>query len=561
MLLWLSLALVLTTSVAAFAGPSQESKEPSDAPAQCRARAWVRAPDMVPGDVIAGDVMVKLSGPCTDVESYALGLRYKEKVFWKLRREDAPIPKRPTVKYNSTLNRDLFQVRGPSQASRNSEYNETEWRVYENSIQNKDLWSVHEEERIAFETKTPLVAERIDPLSRSFTTRFGILVPNTNYPPGLDCRQSGFFHGPEIDTISGESIYDYFVEIIFKNGTTSDIHAGITAFIPFDISTENKAPSVNVSLAPGYRGPNMKPSVDRLRSNYTIEVSFPEGAHVYQRYTNRTDIPVQLCAFSGSAIEWHSQELQNRSQPYTLFTKALVPSVQYSQSFQFFPPLFHSPCREVNFTAPLANLTHESHIFSASSEPISLSLNVGRDAVPDFSTYYQKLGHRVKLSLNIKPDPTEPLDEIEKMQWERQLADVDETDFDWVPWIPFTQTRRRSLEGDAHMPVIPTQKQEPVQSTLVHYLSDKARQPVIVDWSDIADLRLMSPEERDLIAPLAQPSIKVFPKGEELLRRYFTGTDMQRPIYVGDTWVKKVLPMVAEGQRERDTTDRLLVVQ
>jgi len=40
---------------------------------------------MVPGDVIPGDVKIKLSGPCPDVERYALGLRYKERVFWKLR--------------------------------------------------------------------------------------------------------------------------------------------------------------------------------------------------------------------------------------------------------------------------------------------------------------------------------------------------------------------------------------------------------------------------------------------------------------------------------------------
>jgi len=31
-----------------------------------------------------------------------------------------------------------------------------------------------------------------DPLPRSFTSRFGILVPNTNYPPGLDYRYSSW---------------------------------------------------------------------------------------------------------------------------------------------------------------------------------------------------------------------------------------------------------------------------------------------------------------------------------------------------------------------------------
>jgi hypothetical protein len=578
MLRWLSLVLVLANNAAAFTElPSPECKEPADAPSQCQASAWVRAPDMVPGEVIAGDVKIKLSGPCTDAESYTLGLRYKEKVFWKLRREDAPIPKIPRLTYNWTVsNNDLFRVR-PFQSSNNLDYNETEWSAYENSIQNKDLWSMHEEERIAFEIKSPLVT---DPLSRNFTTQFGVMVPNTNYPPGLDCRVGFMSNGGASDIISSESIYEYFIEIRFSNGTTSEIPAGITAFTPFYLSTENNAPSVNLSLSPppAHSGLNMKPSVDRLRSNYTIELSFPEGTHVHQNssvnftavvhrtgYTNRTDIPVELCAFSANGIEWHSQDLQNKPQPFSPSIKVLVPSVDHMQHSGFSQvPTPHlaprSPCREIKFAAIPAPLTHESHIFSTSSEPLSSSLYVNHDAVPDFSTYYQKLVHRVNLNLHIAPDSSEPWDnEFEKTLWEKQIADADE--FDWVPWMPM-QTRRRYLSGHANiLSVIPIQKQGPVRSTPVHYLSDKARQPVFVDPSDIADLRLMLPEERDLIAPLTQPSTRVFAKGEEVPRRYCTSADMRYPIYVGDTWVKKVLPMAAEGQREKDTVDHLLVVQ
>jgi hypothetical protein len=142
---------------------------------------------------------------------------------------------------------------------------------------------------------------RTDPLSRNFTTRFGVLVPNTNYPPGLDCRVGFVPEGGENDVrtffidfilcsvslqiIFSESIYEYFVEIGFSNGTTSEIPAGMTAFTPFYLPPENNTPNVvNVSLSPTptHCGSNMKSSVDRLRSNYTIEVHFPEGAHVYQ---------------------------------------------------------------------------------------------------------------------------------------------------------------------------------------------------------------------------------------------------------------------------------------
>ncbi|KAG1741431.1 uncharacterized protein EDB91DRAFT_1130369 [Suillus paluster] len=552
---WLSLALALATRTVPFTDPFTESLKPSYAPSQCRAHAWVRAPDMMPGDVIAGDIKIKLNGPCPDAESYALGLRYKERIFWKLRREDAPIPKGPKFKYNSMeSNRDLIQVPLP----------------FQNSVQNQDLWSVHEEERIAFEIKAPLSgAEVADPLSRSFTTRFGILVPNTNYPPGLDYRSSGMPSWRSPDTISSESIYEYFVEIKFSNGTTSEIPAGITAFTPFYRLTEKEAPDVNVSLARAGPGSNMKllePLADMLRSNYTIEVSFPDGAHVYQNssvnitatvhrsgYTNRTDTPVRLCALptGPSTVECHSH----------WFIKTLVPSAPFMHHPQFAAShaLSHSPCKEIKFAAAPADLTHEGHITSMSSEPLLLSLYTGQDAIPDFSTYYRKLENRINLRLHVKPDPSEPWEhESEKNRWEKQTEDMDESDLDWVPWLSPKQTRITYFEGDANLSIIPMQKCRLMRSTPIHYLSDEARQPTFVKMSDIADLRRMSSEERDLLAPFAQPSIKVFAEGEELPNRYFTAMRMGKPIYVGDTWTNKV---AAEGQRERDTMDHLLVVQ
>ncbi|KAG1779470.1 hypothetical protein EV702DRAFT_103564 [Suillus placidus] len=574
MLRWQSLALqvIWAASILAFTDTSTESKEPSIAPYQCWASAWVRAPDMVPGDIIAGDIRIKLSGPCTDAESYVLGLRYKEKIFWKLRRQDAPIPKRPEIKYNSTdSNHDLFQVRIPVQTPY---YNETEWITYQNSVQSKDLWSVHEEERIAFEIKTPLVGvEGAERLKTSFTTRFGILVPNTNYPPGLDYRRGirRLHSQGDTDVIHSESIYEYFVEIRFGNGTISEIPAGITAFTPLYLSTQSDMPSGNVSLVPTDFSRNSKPVVDVLRSNYTVELSFPN--RVYQNssvnitatvhrmgYTNRTDTPMQLCAFlNGRNInQWQPQEFKNRSHIFTQVIRALVPSVQYSSTMSF--PFNLHPCGEISFAAAPADLTREGHISSSSSEPLSLSVHVSHDAVPDFSAYYQKLGHGLDLTLHVKPDLSEPWErDFEKTQWEKQTAEMDETDFDWVPWLPLIQTRRQYLAGNVGLSFISMQNQRHVQTTPVHYLSNEARQPAFVDVSDIADLRSMTTEERDLLAPIAQPSIKVFEGGRGLPNFYFGR--MEQPIYVGDTWLNKVLSATSRGQRERDALNHLLLVQ
>ncbi|KAG1717472.1 hypothetical protein EDB19DRAFT_1261096 [Suillus lakei] len=580
MLRWQSLALqvILAASILAFADTSTEPKEPSNAPYQCRASAWVRAPDMVPGDIIAGDVRIKLNGSCDDAESYVLGLRYKERIFWKLRRQDAPILKRPEFKHNNMdSNRDLFQVWMPSKQVMTPDYNETEWMAYQNSVQNKELWSLHEEERIAFEIKTPLIgAKGAERLTTTFTTQFGILVPNTNYPPGVDYRHSSWMiHSwGDTDVIYSESIYEYFVEIWFGNGTISEIPAGITSFTPLYVSTKNDALSGNLFIAPADPGRSLEPVA--LRSNYTIELSFPDG--VYQNssvnimatvhrmgYTNRTDAPMELCAILSGAniIEWHPQELKNRSYPFMQFIKTLVPSVQHSQLLTVSPPFNPHPCRGISFAAAPADLTGEGHISSSSSEPLSLSIHMSHDAVPDFSTYYQKLGHVLDLNLHVKPDPSEPWEQNSgKTQWEKQTAGMDETDFDWVPCLPLIQTRRRYLFGKASLSVVSMQEQRPVRSNPVHYLSDEARQPTFVDVPDIADLRSMSPEERDLIAPFTQPSITVFAKGEELRSRYFTDYVIEgQPIYVGDTWAHKVLSATAKGQRERDTMDHLLLVQ
>ncbi|KAG1779498.1 hypothetical protein EV702DRAFT_104275 [Suillus placidus] len=132
-------------------------RKPGYAPPRpsCQAHAWVRAPDMVPGDVIAGDARVKLDGPGTEVKSYELGLHYKEKIFWKLR---------PESEYRLMgANRDVFRrARMPFQNSGNPRYNEMQLAMQQlaplqDSGQNKDLRSVHEEERIAFQIKAPLV--------------------------------------------------------------------------------------------------------------------------------------------------------------------------------------------------------------------------------------------------------------------------------------------------------------------------------------------------------------------------------------------------------------------
>ena len=69
----------------------------------CRARAWVRAPDLGAGQVVQGDVKVKLDGPCQEVLGYTLKLRFAERSWVKTRCESS---------YNCILHADKVVTGG-----------------------------------------------------------------------------------------------------------------------------------------------------------------------------------------------------------------------------------------------------------------------------------------------------------------------------------------------------------------------------------------------------------------------------------------------------------------
>ena len=51
----------------------------------CRVHAWVHAPDFEPGQVVQGDVKIKLDGACEEVLSYTLRLCFTECAWVKTR--------------------------------------------------------------------------------------------------------------------------------------------------------------------------------------------------------------------------------------------------------------------------------------------------------------------------------------------------------------------------------------------------------------------------------------------------------------------------------------------
>jgi hypothetical protein len=72
--------------VTASLGTSQPEapNEPLDVDADlCNVTAWVRAPDLDPGQIIQGQVRIKTNGNCDHVASYSLGLRFAERAWVK----------------------------------------------------------------------------------------------------------------------------------------------------------------------------------------------------------------------------------------------------------------------------------------------------------------------------------------------------------------------------------------------------------------------------------------------------------------------------------------------
>jgi len=92
------------------------------------------------------------------------------------------------------------------------------------------------------------------------------------------------------------------------------------------------------------------------------------------------------------------------------------------------------------------------------------------------------------------------------------------------------------------------------QRRLVHYLDEGARGPTFVDRSAIHELLAEDPAERELRAPFLEPVISSPPEGEELIHRYCV-QDRKPPIYVGETWVKKV--PVADKDEHKATVSTL----
>ncbi|KAF9223374.1 hypothetical protein BS17DRAFT_767251 [Gyrodon lividus] len=510
----------------------------------CSVRAWVRVPDLVPGESIEGDTRIKLEGDCPNVESYSLGLRFKERMFWKIRNPGAPLPEKPKAEGRSTMPRfpptlDIWKIEPDHRSLHKPEHDENAWNEYESAVKSKEHWDIHEEERVAFETKTSLTATRNNgEVPRVLVQSFSLLVPYTNYPPATDYRMNPhprFWALGDLNIVNTESVYEYFAEIKWSNGTCQEVPAGITAFASFVQQDFPRKEALTIFLDDPQPAANDEVVYDNLRSNYSAEIEIPDELQFQLEIWFLTR-GLRLCAKS------HRHDL----------------------------PIWFKACYdEYMLTSGIPRQKHDVDgvVEVTVSFPISIPLLNQDPMFVNFISYYDVHDGRLSVNLQVKRDEGEPPSVFERGYMTRiaQTPLYDEDDQEWLPWsVTRTQiyppiASPKTVHGHVSWSA-PSLQTDPTREPPVHYLSPTGniRAPIFIDPKMVDELRALSLEERDKMAPTALPRVSVTPQGEESPERYLVRKDT---VYVGETWAKKMrpkLPGQSQGLKLTEATWNLI---
>ncbi|EGN92581.1 hypothetical protein SERLA73DRAFT_190942 [Serpula lacrymans var. lacrymans S7.3] len=351
-------------------------------------------------------------------------------------------------------------------------------------------------------------------------------------------------------------MYEYYTEIHFANGTSREIHAGITSFLLVYPSVNGDLESMNLTFE----------DIDSigdvpLRTNFTVELTLPSKAllqgseyniravlhrtgltnisedvqYIGLEY-NPTSTPGPKSMTPYNITGYKSRRLQYDQLCATLGSVERVKGNSFDQGTQF-PMSFPE---ELEVANPV--------VTSTCLQPTFLPLSIGDYAIPTFTTYYKQLGGQLIMALVVR----------EKKP--RQPEEHDEDLYDWLPWPKPKENadsfNSRMLRATKDISVFSAPSSHESDIAFVHYLSADARTPVFVDVSMVDDLLSRPAEERESLAPLAEPIIREAEKGTEAVFRYYV--DYRKPpIYVGMTWMKKMRKMEESLANSRDASSQI----
>lgn len=209
-----------------------------------------------------------------------------------------------------------------------------------------------------------------------------------------------------------------------------------------------------------------------------------------------------------------------------------------------------------------------NEVVTTTSTAFTISVGVDDTHIPTFETYYQTLANSLTITLETREedegiDPDHPSGERD-FGWGPQFEDDEEA---WVPWQKKGRSRDarwRSYSGRVPAVVHPSRegmssrvcphasmdvsgqvflsdKMGCEQLSLIHYLDEGAHGPIFVERDAVQELLSGDPAERELRAPILEPVVSSPPEGEEHTYRYYDRSNPPKaPIYVGETWAKKV---------------------
>ncbi|KAF8835567.1 hypothetical protein BDN67DRAFT_1072354 [Paxillus ammoniavirescens] len=474
------------------------------------------------------------------------------------RNPDAPLLERPSVWSFPTVV-DALEVEADHRDSHEPNFDKDAWKEQQHRALygTKEVWDLHEEERVAFEATTLLTDTTNNrEVPRVLVQSFSLLVPYTNYPPAQEYRMH---IRPPFDSMGGrsivntESIYEYFAEIKWSNGTRQEVLAVFTSFAPFDQSEVPETDSFTIPLDVSQLPEKGGADYDSLKSNYSIIECGSDSSHVgsgsllnltimvfRSGYTNKTDTPLSVC------ISYDNEVHPSMMKPGFSYEKiryfhrrfSATPRPPYQQ------PLMLNPCPKVEFPSKNSGVD-EGVLEVTASSPLSAPL-LYHGPIVGFSSYYAKPRGRVSVALSVQRDERELLNVYDRgIMAPAPRTRRDEEDSDCFSYTdPRPPQIARGFEGNISLSV-PSRRADPSRQPPVHYLSPAGdiKAPIFVDPRTVEKLRKLSPEERDAMAPIAHPWVSVTPEGEETVaERYFPWRDSGSLLYVGETWANKVLP-------------------
>ncbi|KAF8532276.1 hypothetical protein JB92DRAFT_2843998 [Gautieria morchelliformis] len=542
-------ALLELSTVAVAADPSTES----DAVTPCRARAWVRAPDLEPGQVVQRDVKVKLDGVCEEVSSYTLGLRFAERAWVKTRREGVKLPERPAANHSRVPTSRSILDPNTLFSTRYLGVDNSVWDKYHDKVRDPSLWLVREEERVGFEAKYGLCHGK--QIGHDVVESFAILVPSTSYPPGFQVESWSMNSNSELDDAGSEHIYAYFVDVAFiLNGTTLEVPAGYTSF-------KDATETVNVSATSrpwhAHGNPNEKAVAPEDVDFFTLEVTFQDGRPFEQGSVHNITVASHQV---GPGIErpdsmgtillvsqkrhWAAGMAVNNTIAESLLyageqhNSQLVPTNPQPRSARTWCLEAENTFTDPEF--PQDGVVKKGTVFS--TEPITAQVHVPENRLGPFEMHYQTIAVELFITMTVQNITS-------------SVSVEDPEEYGWIPTMKQT-TIIPTRVLSARIPILGQGKLDKSTARtgtaeMVHYLSPEARAPVFVDPASAQDLLQKSSEEQDEFAPKAQPTFVTHNDHDVVKDRYFVWRPNQEGMYyVGDTWLRKVVEPGMKDQTE-----------